>query len=156
MYVCFYKGCSLPALVVRYDTRRPEQSFSDVPGHCAIIIGETLYEMISTGWNARIALPEDRMWSVDLQELDEVSAKITALSWRRTRYGWWVDALIGLSRVIPARWLLTTRGVQKPICSAFVKRVLEAAGWNCPHWLAGQFVPESPNDLWWAVRPKVL
>lgn len=155
IYACFYHGgFSLAALAVRLDTQRPGQSFADCPAHTSIIINETLYEMVSSGWHSRPALPSDLVWSVELSGIDEAKALAAALCFRRVRYGWWVDLLIGLCRYVPNRWLSCTRGAQKPICSAFVKSVLEAAGWNCPRWLAGQYAPESPNDLWFALRPK--
>ena len=154
IYVCFYKGYSLAALAVRLDTQRPKQAFRDVPAHCALVVGETLYEVVSLGWKARPALPSDLVWGMEMPGLGEDKAKAAAELWRGAKYGWWVDLLIALSRFIPSRWLSTTRGAQKYICSAFVKAVLEAAGWNCPHWLAEQYVPESPNDLWFALRPK--
>ena len=155
VYTCFYRGdFSLAALVVRLDTRRPGQPFADVPGHMAIVIGATLYEMVSGGWHSRPALPSDMVWSIEVLGLDEAVATATALSWRGTRYGWWVDALIGLSRFVPARWMSSSRGAKKHICSAFVKFILEQSGWPCPHWLAGQDVPECPNDLWFALRKR--
>ena len=152
---CFYHGgFSLPALAVRLDTQRQGQPLQDVPAHCALIINETLYEMVSSGWHSRPALPSDLVWSVELSGIDEAKALAAAESWRGARYGWWVDVLIAFSRFIPSRWLSTTRGAQKYICSAFVKYVLEQSCWLCPHWLAEQYVPESPNDLWFALRPK--
>ena len=154
MRVCFYKGRGIAALAVRLDTQRPGQAFADVPAHTSLVIGETLYEMVSSGWHSRPALPSDLVWSVELTGLDEEKALAAALLWRGARYGWWVDLLIGLSRFVPDKWLSTTRGAQKYICSAFVKTVLQSSCWKCPHWLAGQYAPESPNDLWFAVRPK--
>ena len=158
IYVCFYRGTplSLASIAVRLDTRRPGQPFADVPCHVAIVIGETLYEMVSGGWRTRPAQSSDLIWSVEVPGADEDKATATAKSWKGARYGWWVDALIGLSRFIPSRWLSTTRGAQKHICSAFVKFVLEQSSWGCPHWLAGQDVPECPNDLWFALRPKTV
>ena len=144
----------IAALAVRLDTQRPNQPFADVPAHTSLVIGETLYEMVSSGWHSRPALPSDLVWSVEITGLDEEKALAAAESWRGARYGWWVDLLIGLSRFVPDKWLSTTRGAQKYICSAFVKTVLQASCWPCPHWLAGQYAPESPNDLWFALRTK--
>ena len=112
--------------------------------------------MVSSGWHSRPALPSDLVWSVELTGLDEGKAlsAATAMYYRHARYGWWVDLMIGLSRFVPNRWLSSTRGAQKRICSAFVKSVLEAADWPCPHWLAEQYAPESPNDLWFALKTK--
>ena len=157
IYTCFYRGdFSLAALVVRLDTRRPGQPFADTPYHTSIVIDETLYEMVGGGWHSRPVQPSDLVWSVELSGIDKAKALAAALSWRGTRYGWWVDGLIGLSRFIPDRWLVSTKGANKHICSAFVKYVLEQSSWYCPHWLAGQDVPECPNDLWFALRPKTV
>ena len=155
MHLAFYHGAGLSGLAVRLDTRRPGQSLSDVPAHTALIIGETLYEMILPGWHSRPAEIADYAWSVEITGLDEAAALAAANFFKRARYGLWVDLLIGLCRYVPNRWLSCTRGMQKCICSAFAKAVLESAGWHCPYWLAHQYAPESPNDLWFAVRPNI-
>ena len=155
MHIAFYHGSGLSGFAVRFDTRRPGQAFSDVPAHCALIVSGVLYEMILTGWHTRPAVAADYAWSVEVSGVDEAAAVVAAAHYQYLRYGLWVDMLIGLCRYIPNRWLSCTRGMQKCICSAFVKAVLEAAGWHCPHWLACQYAPESPNDLWFAVRKVV-
>lgn len=155
--VCFYRGgaWSLSSLAVRADTRRPGQTFSDVPSHCAIVIGGALYEVIASGWHCRLAVPSDYEWCVIMHGLNAAVAVEACNSYKPVRYGWWVDALIALARFIPNRWLAGTRGAHKNICSAFLKFVLEKCGWDCPHWLRVQFAPESPNDIWYALRPPV-
>ena len=154
MYVAFYRGSGLAGLAVRLDTRRPGQSLADTPAHCAVIIDTTLYELILSGWHSRPAEPADYAWSEEISEENAGKALEAAVYFRTARYGLWVDLLIGLCRYVPNRWLSCTRGAQKNICSAFVKTVLEASGWKCPRWLAQQYAPESPNDLWWALRPR--
>lgn len=154
MHIAFYKGSGLAGLAVRLDTRRPGQAFADVPAHCAVIIDGTLYEMIFSGWHCRPAVPADYAWSVEMTGLDEAAGEKYALFFSNARYGLWVDLLIGLCRFVPNRWLSCTRGAQKNICSAFAKGTLERSRWACPHWLAQQYAPESPNDIWFAVGPK--
>lgn len=151
LQVCFYRGSGLSALAVRMDTRRPEQSSSDVPAHCAVSINGILYEMISGGWHARYTTADDLAWSVEVS-VQETIAFRAAESWRGAHYGWWVIMLIAIARFFPNRYLSRTRGAQKHICSAFVKSVLEQGGWDCPHWLSEQYAPESPNDLWFALK----
>ena len=153
MHIAFYHGSGLLGLAVRIDTRRPGQAYADVPAHCAVIFSDgTLCEMIFTGWHSRIAEPSDYAWSVEVTGIDEALARTAATHFTQAEYGLWVDILIGLCRYVPNRWLSCTRGMVKHICSAFVKTVLEASGWHCPHWLAAQYAPESPNDLWFALR----
>ena len=166
IHVYFTHGTGFGAFVVRVDTQRPGQPWEDVPAHCGIILSPDIspepgnplgvvYEMISTGWHTRAATKKDFAWSVEMPGLDEAKARSFAVSSQRARYCWLTILLIAAARCVPDRWFSCTMQMQKNICSAFAKTVLEASRWKCPRWLAQQYAPESPNDLWWALRPRV-
>ena len=166
IHTFFTHGSGFGAFVVRVDTLRPGQDWEDVPAHCGIILSPdvspdlgnplgTVYEMISTGWHTRPATQEDFAWSVEMIGLDEAMARTYAVTSQRNRYCWLTIALIAAARCVPDRWLSCTMQMHKNICSWYVKQYLLTCGWPCPHWLAEQYVPETPNDLWFAVRPQM-
>ena len=160
--VCFYKGHDPASLLVRADTRRPGQAWSDVPSHCAVALPVPewplgwLYEYVSTGYHCRLATAEDLVWSYAVPVPDSIGAHVAAMS-DAGRYDWGEIALFVLARLVPDRWipaLEKATGWKLPnhICSLFARSVLMAGGWPCPPWLAEQDCPASPNDLLFAVR----
>lgn len=162
--VCFYRGTSLPCLAVRWDTRRPGQSWGDVPSHCAIAFPECpgpeqngypwmLYEYVAGGWQGRAPNAADWEWCVDVPLSDLSAAARFATGCAGGRYNWGEIALIALYRLLPDRWLSRWHVRQANICSAFARDVLRAGGWASPGWLARQYCPASPNDLWIALKP---
>lgn len=52
------------------------------------------------------------------------------------------------------KWLRCTRAAKKYICSRFAGEVLEDGGWQPPLWFVHQYVPETPNDLQFALTEK--
>ena len=118
-----------------------------------------LYEMVAKGWVKRGPTQRDlygRVYEVALPDID------ACRRWCETnagRYRWWVDGVIGLMAlrlvrhrrvgpIIQGHWHLAYRH----ICSVDMLRSMTAGGWSCPHWLAVQDCPASPNDLLFAVR----
>lgn len=156
--VCFFSGDSLPCLAVRADTRRPGQAFADVPSHCAVVLGTNaedgwLYEFIAGGFHTRAAAPADFLWSVNVPLTDFAAAQTGAFAARESPYDWNAIAEIAAARIVPDRWLSLDTLKGHHICSCFaVYDVLLPGGWAAPGWLTRQFVPVSPNDVWWAVK----
>lgn len=152
--VCFYRGDSwnIADWIVRWDTRRPGQPFADVPSHLTLVVGETLCEYVSTGYQERQAVPADFAWSVTVDVPDGAALEAFLDSQQGARYDWLTILLIAANKFVPARCFKGTRNNKKHICSWFVKAALEAGGWDCPRWLRAQDVPESPNDIHYALR----
>jgi hypothetical protein len=149
---CFYKGRGLSAWIVRYYTRRPGQAWADVPAHCAFTVDGVLCEFIAAGYHSRPAVPADYQRSYDVIVPDIDEAKRFTRSEVGDKYRFNTLFLIWVARFVPDRWLAFTLRRDNRVCSWYVLRVLVNGGWPCPHWLAGQFTPECPNDVLFAVR----
>lgn len=154
--ICFYHGDSLPCLAVRWDTRRAGQKWNDVPAHCAVILptqaGPVLFEMIATGYHCRPSVAADYAWARAIRLPKLPNTLTEARRARGVRYSWATIALIALYRLLPDRWLSWIKMRDEHICSVYGRDVLAAGGWKQPGWLARQYCPCTPNDLWHAVQ----
>lgn len=152
--VCFYKGSSwnLADLIVRWDTRRNNQKFSNVPAHCSIVVEinnqQVLYEFIATGWNSRLATTEDLKWSRRINVPNLQNGINFALSQKNNKYDWFTIFVIALARIFPDRWFKGARTRYKHICAWFVEQFLLSSGWIENLSLVKQYLPISPNDIW--------
>ena len=151
--VAFFRSEIWYTRIIKWGTRRPGQSMSAVPTHCALITDDgILHEMVATGYNCRVATTEDYVWVYTVL-IGNPEALIRFLAnLKGTRYGFLTILEIALCRICPNKWFRYTRAQKQQDCSWLVKAALEEGTWPCPIWLRSQYQPVSPNDLLFALK----
>ena len=146
--VTFYRGRTLPALLVRWWSRRRGQAFSDVPSHCALILGGKLFEFVASGYSVRDAAPADSAWTgtVCVPSIEALGSAV--IGCLHERYDWAAIALDFAERLLPPSIKVPHFAYShKYDCSRAVYGWLRAGGWDAPGWIRQLAVPLSPNDL---------
>lgn len=109
--------------------------------------------MIASGFHARAAVSADYAWAVNVTLPNFAAAQAGAFSLREQPYDWECISEIAVARVVPDRWLACDHLKAHHICSCFVVYdVLIPGGWAAPGYVTKQYVPISPNDVWFALQ----